>query len=687
MKCDFNKFLFTEVFGYLGNEMKRLLPLFLFLMFAFTGLAGGKMDSLLLKLKTSANDTNKVILLTKIARELLYKKPEDASAYADTAISLSKQLIYRRGLSRSYTIKGIYYRNKSDYEKAFNYQLDAIKISEELKDRKLSAGGYTNMGILFKNQGNYKKSIEYHLKSKKLYEELGDRLAICNCLQNLSNTYRRNKQADIALQCCFDAIKIYDELKDEDGKASVYNSIGTIYMEEEKKPETALSYFLKMEKIGIAKNDLNNLKVCYLNLGTCNYELKKYNIALEYSQKAIKIATELDAREEMAEIYQNLANINEKLGNKEKALEFYKKYHTLGDSIAKNRYKKTTLELEEKYQNEKSQKEIELLSSLNNMKTKENEVQKDQLKKNKIIIFAGVLFTILIAAFALLFYKNFKKTEKLNGLLTNKNNQIESQKKEILDSILYARRIQDSILPTTDELNRALPNSFVIYKPRDIVSGDFYWTYYSPLGSPSKEPLTVLALCDCTGHGVPGAFMSLISYTLLNQVVKDPKTNSPDTVLNYLSTELPKALKSEGKSGDLRDGLDIAVAAINFKTLELECSMAHIPVYICNGKEMIFLKPDKESISGDKFNSSFKYNLQKLKLNKGDRIYLTTDGFADQFGGPKGKKLKYKELEKLLLETHFYPLNQQKKYLEDFFENWKSNQEQVDDVTLIGIEV
>ncbi|MGZ3901950.1 MAG: SpoIIE family protein phosphatase, partial [Bacteroidia bacterium] len=434
-------------------------------------------------------------------------------------------------------------------------------------------------------------------------------------------------------------------------------------------------------------------------LGNCYYLLKNYKLAGDYAKRSIEAGKLLGNREQEFANYQNLSSIEEAMGNTKQALEYFKLFHQLSDSVSQSKYKQTTLEMEEKFQSEKSEKEIQLLSNLNELKTKENNAQKSEIKKNQVIMTCGVLFTILIAFLAFLFYKNFKKTQKLNGLLTTKNTQIEYQKKEILDSIMYARRIQDSILPKEEELNKILPNHFIIYKPRDIVSGDFYWATtvdrkqvtisggQKALQPAAGSQLFYVALCDCTGHGVPGAFMSLISYTILNQAVKDPMITGPDKVLNYLAKELPVALKSEGHSGDLRDGLDIAIAAIDYEQLTIECSMAHIPIYICNGKELRFIKPDKQSISADNYNENFKFSQQKILLQKGERVYISTDGFADQFGGPKGKKLKNKELEKLLLETHSLSLVEQKARLESFFDSWKSNLEQVDDVTLIGIEI
>ncbi len=665
-----------------------MMRITLIALFVFTCLftRAGKIDSLLVKISVSKNDSNKVILFNKVAREYLYKNPQLAFAYADSAELLSNKLKYDRGLSRAYTTKGIYYRNASEFDNSFKYHIDAIKICERTNDQKSLASNYTNLGVLFKTQGNFVKSLEYHEQSKKLFEELKDKAGIANCFQNISNTQRRLKNLDEAIKNAEEALKLFDELKDDGGRRSAYNAIANVYLEDKKDFNKALSYLLKMEVIVNKTTDLIGKSICYLNLGSCYNHLKKYKLAEEYTLKSLAISKELNNIENTGSSYQNLASIYEDKGDYKNALNYQKEFYRIADTLFGLKMKESTIEMEEKFHSEQSKKEIELLSSVNELKTKENEIQKDQLKKNQIAIILFILFAITITSLAVLFYKNYLKTKKLNNLLSNKNDQIEYQKKEILDSILYARRIQDSILSSNEELMSALPKHFIIYKPRDIVSGDFYWTYSLNLEATGRN-ISVVALCDCTGHGVPGAFMSLISYTILNQTVKDASVTGPDTVLNYLAKELPVALKSSGQSKDLRDGFDIALVGIDFENLLLECSMAHIPVYICNGKELKIIKPDKQSISANNYNPEFKFTLQKTKLNKGERIFLSTDGFSDQFGGEKGKKLKHKQLEKLLLESHHLPLNDQQKMLEDFFERWKGQLEQVDDVTLIGIEI
>lgn len=644
--------------------------------------SASNIDSLIAKARSS-KDTNTTILLNKIARELLYIDPTRALAYADSSEILARRLKYPRGICRAYVTKGIYYRNKGDFEKGFIYQSEAIKMADKIGDKKIMAGAYTNLGILFKNQGNYKKSIGYLKESKKKYTELGDRQGIANCYLNMSNTYRRDKQPQLAIECGNESLKLFEAEHDSRGVVSAYSTLGAVYMEDVKDYQKALLYYLKVKEYAENEKDLNARAVAYQNLGTCYYLMKNHKLAISFTVKSLELSHQLGNADQAADNYLTLAEIQESTGNIKEALDNYKQFHQLKDSLAKQRYKQSTLELEEKFHSEKSQKEIDLLSNLNDLKTKENKAQKNEIKKNKIIIVNAIFFSIIIGCLAFLFYKNFKKTKKLNELLVNKNVQIESQKKEILDSIAYARRIQDSILPRSESLSSLLPNHFIIYKPRDIVSGDFYW---ATRGVQNKN-IVYVAMCDCTGHGVPGAFMSMIGYTLLNQTINDPQTTTVDQVLNYIARELPVTLKSEGHSGDLHDGLDIAVIAIDGVNLTLECSMAHIPVYICDGRQLKSLNPDKQSISADNYNANFKFSRQKVALKKGDRIFVSTDGFADQFGGPKGKKLKYKELEKLLLETHVLPLHEQKQKLDSFFESWKANLEQVDDVTLMGIEV
>lgn len=263
---------------------------------------------------------------------------------------------------------------------------------------------------------------------------------------------------------------------------------------------------------------------------------------------------------------------------------------------------------------------------------------------------------------------------------------VEEKQKEIVDSINYAKRIQLSILPPPTEMKEALKDHFVLYRPKDIVSGDFYWAV-NVRTSDTSTRVSVVAAVDCTGHGVPGALMSIISNTLLNQTTKNPHINTPAQALDFLNQELPKNLKAQTQGEIIRDGMDITMCAFDFNKKKIQFAGANNSLYIFTGGELREVKADKQAISGSTDEIKKPYTNHEVQLQAGDMVYLFTDGYADQFGGPKGKKFKHKQLEQILAEIHGLPVEEQKRTLEKRFEDWKGSLEQVDDVTVIGVRV
>lgn len=263
---------------------------------------------------------------------------------------------------------------------------------------------------------------------------------------------------------------------------------------------------------------------------------------------------------------------------------------------------------------------------------------------------------------------------------------VEEKSKEVLDSINYAKRIQRSILPPLEEMQRALKNYFVLYKPKAIISGDFYWMCQVKTSTDATD-LVVLAVVDCTGHGVPGALMSIVGNTLLNQTIKNPDVNTPAHVLDFLNEELPKNLKQQQEGEIIRDGMDMTICAINFKNNVLYFAGANNSIYITRNNELIEFKGDKQAVSGSSDDKKMPYTDYFYKLEKNDMIYMLTDGYADQFGGPNGKKFKHKQLETLLLYICDKPVDEQQRILDQTFEEWRGDQEQVDDVTIFGIRI
>jgi sigma-B regulation protein RsbU (phosphoserine phosphatase) len=317
------------------------------------------------------------------------------------------------------------------------------------------------------------------------------------------------------------------------------------------------------------------------------------------------------------------------------------------------------------------------------------------LKVGDILINGGML-TFTVAVFSILLIHtrtNLTKREIIarlalaesNNELEIKNEIIEEKNKDIRDSINYAQRIQQAILPSFEKINKVLNDYFILFKPKDIVSGDFYWhatVRTTPVNNEPPQDIIVMAAVDCTGHGVPGALMSIIGSTILNQTTTSAAVNSPADALGFLNKEITKTLNS------IKDGMDMALCAINLKKMELQYAGANNPLYIVRQKQFIEVKADKQAIGADTDNSDVKvFTNHSIKLEKGDSIYLFTDGYADQFGGPNGKKFKYKKFQDLLIEIQDNSMEEQKHILNYHFEQWKGKLEQVDDILVIGIRV
>lgn len=287
------------------------------------------------------------------------------------------------------------------------------------------------------------------------------------------------------------------------------------------------------------------------------------------------------------------------------------------------------------------------------------------------ILFAAALIFLGVRLFKV---ENNKYAEQIE----EQKETLEEKNREITDSINYAKKIQSSLIPAESEFNSHFKDSFVLFKPKDIVSGDFYWIS-------RKEDKVFYATADCTGHGVPGGFMTMLGISFLDQIINESEIYEPGRILDILRERLIHTLKQSGSAGENKDGMDIVLCCIDLKTKKMNYAAGNNSLYVYRNNEFIEYKPDKQPCGF--YPDPKPFTQKEIALQEGDIVYTFTDGFADQFGGPKGKKFKYRNLEQTITSLKDRSLSEQKKELDTVFENWRGHLEQVDDVCIIGVSI
>ncbi|MGZ4034688.1 MAG: tetratricopeptide repeat protein [Bacteroidia bacterium] len=449
--------------------------------------------------------------------------------------------------------------------------------------------------------------------------------------------------------------------------------------EEMKKYSEALGYYKRAVDIYTEIDSKYGLASCLINIGD-NYRCqKKYPEAIEILNRAMEISKEVGLKDDEKEVATNLSQIYEEINQPQKALEYYKLYSNLKDTIFSEESTSQMNELSTKYEADKRQKEIELL-------TKDQDLKNTKLKEQHVVnitLFIGI--TLVVILMGLVFYR-YQEKRKANTLLEEKNIAIHEQKelvteknKEITDSINYARRIQDAMLPSQKILNEYFKENFIFYQPKDIISGDFYW-------ASRKNDQLYIAAADCTGHGVPGALMSMIGISFLRQIINEMNVTDTAEILNRLHNMVLNALNEDVNMRNSKDGMDIALLKIDIGNKKAEFTGAVRPLYISGKNGFEIIKGDRFSIGGIKTMEET-FSKTEIDLSGGKSFYMFSDGFADQFGKESGKKFMVKKLQNFLSDIVSQPMEQQHKLLDKTFNDWKGDLEQTDDVLLIGIRV
>jgi serine phosphatase RsbU (regulator of sigma subunit) len=400
----------------------------------------------------------------------------------------------------------------------------------------------------------------------------------------------------------------------------------------------------------------------------------KYHKSIPQFREAYSTAKSLNALSEEYESAKRLATGFESINEKDSAYHYLKTYTYLKEEVIGEERQRELFRKESQYEYDKQLEKQKLL------KQTQEAISAEKQKRQMLFIISIVIVLLIVIYFVIILNKRLQTTRQQKQLIEQQKFSLELKNKEIIDSITYAKRIQDAMLTSgnyiEDEFRRLGAEHFIVFKPKDIVSGDFYWFHVD-------GRILYYMTADSTGHGVPGGFMSMLGINLLSEIVIERKISDPGMVLNHLREEIIRSLKTD--EGYSMDGMDCTFCRIDIEAQTLEYASANNSVYLVRNKALIEFKPQKMPVGYMEHALDFK--TFQIKLQPGDSVYTFTDGFADQFGGTKGKKFKYSQLKNKLVDLNGMPLKEQKNHLDQTFELWKGALEQVDDVCVIGIRV
>ncbi len=632
-------------------------------------------DSLLDVVHSTTIDSVKFNALLLIGEAHSDESPEKAIEYFEEAKKLAIQLNDQRFIANATTELGNNNYYLGNFDLAIKNYLESISANEKLGNQIGIAGCMNNIASVYVEQGNYDKALEYNFNALKIRQDnlstgLSTKDQVAMSMGNIGRSYYYKGDLSKAMEYYKESLKISEESGNKTRIALMYNNIGSVYAEQ-KEYDKALDYFNKTYSIQYELGNKQMQALALNNIGEVYQYKKEFNYAIDFYNKALVIAKELGAKDDIKTSYDGLHFCYASMKNFEEAHRYLLLYNEIKDSIFNEENSAQLNEMLTKFESDKKQKEIELLQ-------KDNEVH--AIMRNSLIVGC---FLILIVAI-LLFNRN-KVKQRANTELAQKNTEIEQKNaelflknKEITDSIKYAKRLQEAILPPDNLVKKILPDSFVLYKPKDIVSGDFYWV--------EEWGNTILvAAADCTGHGVPGAFMSIVGNNLLREAVNVYGLTKPFLILNSLNKNISKILHQTEELSSVKDGMDIALISIDKTGRKVEFAGAYNSLWIVRDQQLIELPGDKHPVGAFVGEELKHFSPKEFMVQTGDILYLFTDGYADQFGGPKGKKFKYSHLKEVLIANAHLPMQEQKDKLNEIIESWKGNLEQIDDILIIGI--
>ena len=661
--------------------MKRILPVIFTIIISWNSsikaqAVSGGVDELTKYLETwnneSIDDTARLDAFNKAIWIIKDNNLDSALIFIERSLDYAKERGIKNKIARATNIKGVIFKLKGREKEALEYYQNSLSIYKEINDLRGITIQNNNIATIFASSGDFQKAFDNHMINYNLFEEVEDTALQIVTMNNLSYECYYLDKLDSSYFFLKQAISLSKKHSKSYDLATLLRRLVGHYRFV-KDIDSAVIVLKKSYKLDLKNSNIRGQAAYFKLFSEILYEQKKYRQSLKMVEKAIELTNEFNAGIGDASLLFYKYNLYKELGDTKNALLNYELHNELKDTLEKLSANQDVVKIQfnQEYEIKKQLDSLKHLDEirLQQAETKAREEEIKAQKKVETALFIGIFLVIGFLGFV---YKQLNTTKKQKVV-------IEEKQQEISDSINYAKRIQDAMMTSSVYLKDTLPKSFIFFKPKDVVSGDFYWIHKD------QDENIFFTVADCTGHGVPGAFMSMIGTSLLNEIIIEKGIKDTDKILFEMRTQIIKSLNQE-EEGAQKDGMDISLCKLNMKKKIVEFSGAHNSLIHVSGEELKTYRGDHQPVGlllGDKK----PFTKHKVKLKKDDMLYIYSDGYQDQFGGKKGKKYmaaKFKQqLSKLSKETedqHLVMLGQE-------FSSWINDYEQIDDVCVMGVRI
>lgn len=599
-----------------------------------------------------------------------------AFEYQFNSLKINKELNNKFGIAVNMVNIGLVYSDQGDYPKSLEFDLKALEIIEEIRNKGYEETILGNIGLVYDQQGNFTQALEYDQKALKIAKEIGDKHGIARHYSNIGTVLKGQNNYQEALSYFFMALKIGKELEYKQLLANTLGNIGDIYCFERKYPE-ALEYYFKTLALNRESGDRRLATYSYIGIGN-TYVLQKNKIsARTYLDSALVFSKAVGDKDAIKETYMAFTNLDSATGSFTTELIDYKKFIVYRDSLVNEANTKKTVQAEMNYQFEQQQ-----------AAEKAKQDKKDataELERKKQVVIRNFLLAgfALVLALTFLILRGYRQKQRANIIITRQKEEVDKSQKKVMDSMRYAQKIQYSLLPSSEEINKYMGRYFVYLLPKDIVSGDFYWFHHA-------DRLSYIAVVDCTGHGVPGACMSMLAHSFLNEIVIEKGISEPTEILSLMHQLVFTTLHQEKGDEYSQDGMDISLVVIDHKQNTATFAGAKNNAFVIDEENVQTLKASPKSIGGlsllGEIEPVRQFKSEVYEIKKGALFILSTDGIVDQLNSQDEKfgKNRFNVLIQSILRNG---IENADTLVQTAINDWKGGAPQTDDILLMGIRM